>query len=197
MATYSPFLISRSTPRSACTCSAPISYTFVRPWVLITTPDETRSSRYDSAVVVSTAMLSPARLAALALLVFRLLRSGVVDFHSRLGFQGAQRLVASGDDFVPRLQPFGNFDVSHAGDSGLHGPEKRLTRVHYENALHFILFRVASRGGRRSSQRYGSSLILCLFRGRFQIFPSAHSERLDGNSNHILPFGRRNFRRRR
>src|SRR5215470_20341471 len=59
IATYSPFRISRSTPLSACTCSAPISYTLVKPSVFITTPESTSPWLYDSVDIVSTGMLSP------------------------------------------------------------------------------------------------------------------------------------------
>src|SRR5256886_17627659 len=41
MATYSPCRTSTSTPRSACTCSAPISYPLASASVLITRPELT------------------------------------------------------------------------------------------------------------------------------------------------------------
>src|ERR1700759_34903 len=65
IATYSPLRIVRSTPLSARTCSEPISYTFASSSVLITTPELTRSSRYDSVDVVSRGILSPRDAASL------------------------------------------------------------------------------------------------------------------------------------
>src|ERR1700722_3736396 len=61
IATYSPLRICRSTPLSARTCSAPISYTFASSSVLMTIPELTRSSRYDSSDAVSRGILSPSK----------------------------------------------------------------------------------------------------------------------------------------
>src|SRR5258708_30164803 len=82
MATYSPLRISTSTPRNACTCSAPISYTLASSSVLITTPELTRSSRYESVAVVSTAIrISLVLFFASALLIVLLLRRAVLHLH--------------------------------------------------------------------------------------------------------------------
>src|ERR1700722_8421417 len=91
IATYSPLRISRSTPFRARTCSAPISYTLARSSVLITMPVATRSSRYDSADVVSKGMRSPSLRTVLAsvLLIFGLFRGGIVDLDARFGLEGA------------------------------------------------------------------------------------------------------------
>src|SRR6266566_4579279 len=54
MATYSPRRISTLTPRSACTCSEPISYVFQRSSVLMANPWSTRSWRNESGETAST-----------------------------------------------------------------------------------------------------------------------------------------------
>src|SRR6266850_4018982 len=101
MATYSPLRISTSTPLSACICSAPISYTLVSSSVLMTTPELTRSSRYESVAGVSTGIwISPVLGCASALLIVLFLRRAVVHLNLRLRLQGAQCLVAADDDFV-------------------------------------------------------------------------------------------------
>src|SRR5260370_17312272 len=112
IATYSPLRISTSTPRSACTCSAPISYTLASSSVLITIPELTRSSRYESVDVVSTAMIFSSLLCcASALIFFRLLRCGVIDLDVGFWFQCAQRLVASDHDFIALLQPLSSSNL--------------------------------------------------------------------------------------
>src|SRR6266481_1527143 len=96
MATYSPLRISTSTPLSACICSAPISYTLVSSSVLMTTPELTRSSRYESVAGVSTGIrISFALGCASALLIVLFLRGGVIYLHLGLRLQSAQSLVAA------------------------------------------------------------------------------------------------------
>src|SRR6267378_7047363 len=155
MATYSPLRISTSTPRNACTCSAPISYTLASASVLITTPELTRSSRYESVAGVSTGIrISLVLGGASALLIVLLLRRAVVHLHLRLRLQGAQCLVAADDDLVAGLQTFRNLDVCDTCDAGLNGSEQSLFSVDHEHALDFILFRIARGCGRRRCQRH-------------------------------------------
>src|SRR5580698_1152719 len=107
MATYSPLRICRSMPLRACTCSEPISYTFVRASVLITIPELTKSSRYESVAVVSTGIrvfLATPASSALALLIVLFLRRGVIYLPARFWFQRPQRFVAAHDNFVSDLQ---------------------------------------------------------------------------------------------
>src|SRR6266403_973234 len=116
MATYSPLRISTSTPRSACTCSAPISYTLASASVLITTPEPTRSSRYESVAGVSTGIRISLVLGyASTLLIFLLFRCAVVHLYLSLRFQSAQCFVASDNDLVTVFQPLGDFNIGHAG----------------------------------------------------------------------------------
>src|SRR5713101_7588022 len=121
MATYSPLRISTSTPRRACTCSAPISYTLVSASVLMTTPELTRSSRYDSAADVSTGiLLSPSLcLPLLALLIVWFLGRGIIHLDRGFRLQRAQGLIAPHNNFIIGLQTLGNFDVGDAADARL------------------------------------------------------------------------------
>src|ERR1700681_2119163 len=109
----------------------------------MTMPELTKSSRYDSADVVSTGIRFSLSFSSSALIIFRFLGRGVVDFHAGFGLEGAQRLVASHHDFVAALQTLGDFDVGHSGDARFHLPENRLLAVHHEDALNLILLRVA------------------------------------------------------
>src|SRR6266446_3107980 len=190
MATYSPLRISTSTPRNACTCSAPISYTLASASVLITTPELTRSSRYESVAGVSTGIrISLVFACASALLIFLLLRRAVVHLHLRLRFQGAQCLVAADDNLVPGFQPLGDFNIGHAGDTGFDGQEHSLTSVDHKHPLHFILFGIARRWGRWGRQRHaGTALFLCIFGRFFQILARPHGQRLDRNGHYIFLF---------
>src|SRR5260370_37398209 len=148
MATYSPLRISTSTPRNACTCSAPISYTLASASVLITTPEPTRSSRNESVAGVSTGIpISLVFGGGSALLIVLLLRSAVVHLYLGLRLQGAQCLVAPDHDFVSGFQSLGDFNIIHASNAGLDGQEHCLIAVDDKHALRFILFRIA--GGRR------------------------------------------------
>src|SRR5258708_18402936 len=179
MATYSPLRISTSTPRNACTCSAPISYTLASASVLMTTPELTRSSRYESVAGVSTGIRISLDLGcASALLIVLFLRSAVVHFNLGLGFQGAQCLVAADNNLIAGLQALGNLNVRNAGDSRLHRPEYGLFRVDNEYALHFILFRIAGCLRRRRSQCHvRTALVLCILGGFFQILARPHGQR--------------------
>src|SRR5580693_3201289 len=117
MATYSPLRICRSTPLRACTFSEPISYTFARASVLITIPELTKSSRYESVAAVSTGIrvfLVTPTLPALALLIVLLfLGSGIIYLHAGLGFKRSQRLVAADNDFITDLQALCDLDVGN------------------------------------------------------------------------------------
>src|SRR5271154_1440920 len=138
MATYSPLRICRSTPLSACTFSEPISYTFVRASVLMTTPLLTKSSRYESVAAVSTVIpISPIACASLALLVVLFLRSGIVDLDASFRLQRSQSFVAAHNDLVADVQPFGYFDVGNTRDAGFHRHKDGFLSVHYKDALHF------------------------------------------------------------
>src|SRR5882724_5329353 len=101
----------------------------------MTTPELTRSSRYESVAGVSTGIrISLVLGCASALLIVLLLRGAVVHLDLGLGFQGAQCLVAADHDFIAGLQALGNFNVRDAGDSRLHRPEYGLLRVDDEYA---------------------------------------------------------------
>src|SRR5208282_667522 len=176
MATYSPLRICRSTPLRACTFSEPISYTLVRASVLITIPELTKSSRYDSAVVVSTGMqfsLATSTLSALLIVLF--LRRGVIYLHASLRLQRSQRFVAAHNNFVAYLQTFGDLDVGNAGDSRFHRTEECFFPVNDEDALYFVLLGIAG-GSRRWRCQRNSRISLALGTlGRFlEIFTSSH-----------------------
>src|SRR2546422_78893 len=112
----------------------------------MTTPELTRSSRYESVAGVSTGIrISFVLGCASALLIILFLRCAVVHLNLGLGFQGSQRFVAAYHDFIAGLQALGNFDVRDAGDSRLHRTEYGLLCVDDEYALYFILFGIAGR----------------------------------------------------
>src|SRR6266568_2446754 len=144
----------------------------------MTTPELTRSSRYESAVDVSTGIrISLVLRRASALLIVLLLRRAVVHLYRRFRLQGAQRLVAPDDNLVSRLQTLCNLDVRDTGDAGFNRPEHRLFAVHHDHTLHFILFRVARRRGWRRRQRHASaSLFLGLLRSFVQILAASHRQ---------------------
>src|SRR5216683_984904 len=90
----------------------------------MTTPELTRSSRYESIAGVSTGIrISLVLGCASALLIVLLLRRAVVHLHLGLRLQGAQCLVAADHDLVAGLQTFSNLDVRDTGDAGRQGPE--------------------------------------------------------------------------
>src|SRR5712664_4237574 len=83
----------------------------------MTTPELTRSSRYESAAGVSTGIrISLVLGCASALLIVLFLRGAVVHLDLGLGFQGAQCLVAAHHDFIAAFHALGNLDVRDAGD---------------------------------------------------------------------------------
>src|SRR5271168_5616075 len=108
----------------------------------MTTPELTRSSRYESVDGVSTGItLSRAVLTwppseRLALLIVGLLRSGVIHLDSGLRFQRAQRLVTAHDNFVARLQTLSNFDVRYAGKPSIHRLEYRSLPSYHKSHLY-------------------------------------------------------------
>src|SRR5258708_10195687 len=189
MATYSPLRISTSTPRNACTCSAPISYTLASASVLITTPELTRSSRYESVATVSTGIrISLVLGGASALLIVLLLRSAVVHFYLGLRLQGAQRFVAADHDFVTGFQPLGDLNVSHAGNTCLDGQKHGLFSIHHKYALHFVLLAIAGLWRRRRCHRHATaSLLLCIIGRFFQILARPHRQGLNGNRYDVFP----------
>src|SRR5271154_3010019 len=171
----------------------------------MTTPELTRSSRYESVDGVSTGItLSRAFLTwppseRLALLIVGLLRSGVIHLDSGLRFQRTQRLVAAHDNFVARLQTLSDFNIRYAGNPSIHRLEYRLLAVDHKYALYFVLLRIAARGdGRRSGQRHaGVAAFLGALRGLIQILARAHSQRLNRNGDYILLFRRLDLGSRR
>src|SRR5580658_2554173 len=155
MATYSPLRICRSTPLRACTFSEPISYTFARASVLITIPELTKSSRYESVAVVSTGIrvfLVTPTFPALALLIVLFLRRGIIYLHAGLGFERSQCLVAPNDNFIADLQTLGDLNVRNARDSSFHRTEECLFSVYDEDSLYLVLLGIARRSGRRRGQ---------------------------------------------
>src|SRR5260370_17635647 len=52
--------------------------------------------------------------------------------------QGADHLVASGDDLVPFLQPAQHLNVGSSGDAFLHLAELSLLAVNHDNALQLL-----------------------------------------------------------
>src|SRR5277367_4156712 len=164
----------------------------------MTTPELTRSSRYESVDSVSTGItLSRAFLTSpssepLALLIVGLLRRGVIYLDGRFRLQRAQRLVASHDDFVAGLQTLGDFNIRYAGNPGIHRLEYCLLAMDYEHALHFVLLRIAPRGdGGRSGQRHARvAAFLGALRGFIQILARAHGQRLNRNGDYIFLFRR-------
>src|SRR5579864_320462 len=119
----------------------------------MTTPELTRSSRYESAVCVSTGMRI-SLISVSALLIVLLLGRGIVYLDLGFRLQSTQRFVASDDNLVSGLQPFCDFDVGDARNSGVHRTEEGFLAVHDENALNFILFGIARRGGRRCCESH-------------------------------------------
>src|SRR5580658_10380803 len=195
IATYSPLRISRSIPLRACTCSEPISYTFVRVSVLMTIPELTRSSRYESVAVVSTGirvfLVTPASPSLALLIVLLFFGSGIIYLHACLGFERSQCFVASNNYFIADLQTLGDFDVRHARDSRFDRTEKRLFPVNDENTLNLVLFGIARRCRRRGCQSNArSSLAFCILGGFLEVLAGAHGQRLNRDSNHALLLGR-------
>src|SRR6202158_3464082 len=135
----------------------------------MTIPELTKSSRYESVDVVSTAMRFSSLLRfTSALIVFWLFRCGVIDLDVRFRFQRAQRLVASHHNLITLLLTFRHFNIRDAGDPCLHRPEYRFLAVHHKHALYFILFRIAWRWGRRRCQRH-TRILLRVLRRLFQV----------------------------
>ena len=69
---------------------------------------------------------------------FRLLRL-VVDLDAGLVADGANYLVAAGNDLLVSAEAVNDFNIRGAGDTGLHLPEDSLLSVNDENALQFLL----------------------------------------------------------
>src|SRR3981189_3610743 len=110
----------------------------------MTTPELTKSSRYESVAGVSTGIrISLVLGCASALLIVLFLRGAVVHLNLGLGLQRAQCLVAADYNFIAGLQALGNLNVGNAGNSRFHLAEHGLLGVDNEYALHFILFRIA------------------------------------------------------
>src|SRR5579864_9376516 len=104
----------RSTPRSACSFSPPISYVFQSPSARMAMPWSTRSWRKLSVETARSGIpqfLSPA---GIRKLIFVRLGRGIVDFDARGRLERAQRFVTSGDDLVAFLQAADDFNVGHS-----------------------------------------------------------------------------------
>src|SRR5580700_1923802 len=190
MATYSPLRICRSIPLRACTCSAPISYTFVRASVLITIPELTKSSRYESVAVVSTgirvSLATPAS-SALTLLIVLFFGRGIIYLHARFRLQRSERFVAPHNDLVTNLQALSDFDVGNASNSCFHRPEECFLAVYNENALYLVLLRIARRSRWGSCQCHSRVALAFRILGRFfKVLARAHCQRLNRNGNYAL-----------
>src|SRR5712664_1882032 len=96
----------------------------------MTTPELTRSSRYESVAGVSTGIrISLVLGGASALLIVLLLRGAVVHLDLGLWFQGPQCLVAANHDFVAGFHSFVIFGVPHGSKSFPYRTDFRLVRV--------------------------------------------------------------------
>src|SRR2546430_14982654 len=84
-----------------------------------------------------------------ALLIILPLGGAVVILDLDFRLQRAERLIAANHNFIARLQAFCDFDVGDARDAGFYRPEDRLFGVYHEDALDFVLFRIAGRRWRR------------------------------------------------
>src|SRR5437870_6106307 len=121
----------------------------------MTTPEPTRSSRYESVAGVSTGIrISLVLACASALLIVLFLWRAVVYLHLGLGLQRAQGLVAADHNLVAGFQPLGDLNISDACDAGLHGQEDRLFSIHHKYALNLILLGIARCGRRRRCKRH-------------------------------------------
>src|SRR5271168_2649562 len=98
----------------------------------MTTPELTKSSRYESVDGVSTGItLSRAFLTwslsePSALLIVGFLRRGVIHFDGGFRLQRAQRLVTAHDNFVAGMQTLSDFNICYAGNPSIHRLEDRL-----------------------------------------------------------------------
>src|SRR6266436_2462922 len=158
----------------------------------MTTPELTRSSRYESVAGVSTGIRISFDLGcASALLIVLFLRGGVIYLHLGLRLQSAQSLVAADDDLVTRLQSLCNLYVRDTSNSGLNRPEQSLFPVYHEYALDFVLLRFARCWRRRCCQSHtGATLFLCILGRFFQILARSHCQSLNGNRHDVFPFRR-------
>src|SRR6266567_1678965 len=128
---------------------------------------------------------------ASALLIVLFLRRGVIYLHLGLRLQSAQRLVATDDDLVTRLQSLCNLYVRDTRYSGFNGPEQSLLSVDHEYTLNFILLEFARCRRRRGCQSpIGTTLVLSVLRRFFQIFARPHCQRLNRNRHDVFPFRR-------
>src|ERR1700686_1741633 len=136
----------------------------------MTTPDDTRSSRYESTEAASTAICISSHCASLTLtFFFRLLGNCVIHLDARRWFQRAQRFIAANHNLVTRLQSLGNFDVGHTADAGFDGAKNRFLSVDDEHTLHFFLLGITGRRRRRRGQSYaGVAIFAGVLRGFFQ-----------------------------
>src|SRR5258708_647419 len=104
----------------------------------MTRPLDTRSSRYDSVSIVSTAILYfSSTLTKSALLIVDFLGCGIIDFDWSFRLQGAQSFVTAHHDLIARLQTIGDLNVRDSADAGFHGLEKRFFPVNHEDSLNF------------------------------------------------------------
>src|ERR1700686_2681083 len=135
----------------------------------MTTPDETKSSRYEPTEADSTAMCISSHCVSLILsFFFRLLGRRVIYLDAGGWFECAQGFIAANYNLVAGLQSLGNFDVGHTADARLDGAKNRFLAVDYEHALHFFLLGITRRGWwRRRKGNAGVSILAGVFGGLF------------------------------
>src|ERR1700730_3871734 len=155
----------------------------------MTTPDDTRSSRYESTEAASTAICISSLSASLTLF-FRLLGRCVIYLDARCWLQRAQRLIAANHDLVARLQSLGNFDVGHTADARLDRAKYRFLTVDHEHTLHFFLLGITGcRRRRRGQGNAGVTILTGVFSRLFQVLACPHSQRLNRNGHNVLLLG--------
>src|ERR1700722_1276460 len=157
----------------------------------MTTPDDTRSSRYESTEAASTAICISSRCASLTLtFFFRLLGRCVVHLDARRWFQRAQRFVAANHDLVAWLQSLGDFNVRHTADASLDRPKSRFLTVYHEHPLHFFLLGITRRRRRRGGQSNAGVAVLAGVLSRlFQVLAGPHRQRLNWNGHNVFLLG--------
>src|SRR6202051_1100256 len=154
----------------------------------MTTPDDTRSSRYESTEAASTAICISSHCASLTLtFFFRLLGNCVIYLDARRRFQRAQRFIASNHNLVAWLQSLGNFNVRHTADASFDGAKNRFLTVHHEHALHLFLLGITRRRrGRRCKRNAGVAVLARVLSRLFQVLARPHSQRLYRNGHNVF-----------
>src|SRR5581483_458249 len=132
IATYSPRLISMSTPDTAWISWSPMTYVFHKSKVRMTIPS--RLSCSPRAISSLSATAATLRLLPSGLLPWTL----IIHLYLRIVADRANYLVTSGDDFITFLQPAGHLDVGGARDARFDLPERHLASGHHEHALDLL-----------------------------------------------------------